>query len=215
MSACVQKSKYSHFHKSHTSIFNTLLFKIYCMLILSKCITLMCRISTYLAAAFSIKPSSFSLPIFGFFSFLPSSFTVPFLFLVSVCSLDCKRKAKCRGRWRKFCEICQIQNKKRIFQSILMSQCMWKSTWNKLSTSVRCATILLSVGFVTVPPRGKSSSTDAMFEIALNVYTNQSPRQTSVAKHRTRFRPNATKPVAIKFDFKSEVSRENDEITNS
>lgn len=38
------------------------------------------------------------------------------------------------------------------------------STWNKLSTSVRCTTILLSVsvGFFAVPPRGKSSSIDAM-----------------------------------------------------
>lgn len=93
------------------------------MLILSKSITLTCRISTHLAAAFSIKPSSFSLPVFGFFSFLPSSFTAPFLFLVSVCSLTCKRKAKYHGRWRRFCGIRQqIQNKKSIFQSILMSQ---------------------------------------------------------------------------------------------
>lgn len=54
-----------------------------------------------------------------------------------------------------------------------------------------------------------------MFEVSLNVYRNQSPRQTYVVKHRTRFRPNVSKPVAIKFDFKIEVSRENDEIRNS
>lgn len=45
----------------------------------------------------------------------------------------------------------------------------WKSTWNKLSTSVRCTTILLSVGFFVFPPRGKSSSTDAMFDVVIDV----------------------------------------------
>lgn len=50
------------------------------------------------------------------------------------------------------------------------------STWNKLSTSVRCTTILLSACFFAVPPRGKSSSTDAMFDVVSDVWENQSQR---------------------------------------
>ncbi len=45
----------------------------------------------------------------------------------------------------------------------------WDFTWNKLSTSVLCATILLSVDFFAVPPRGKSSSKDAMFDVVSDV----------------------------------------------
>lgn len=64
------------------------------MLVFETCTTLTCRISTHLAAAFSIRPSSLSLPVFGFLSFLPSSLPAPFLFLASACSFDCKREKK-------------------------------------------------------------------------------------------------------------------------
>ena len=60
-------------------------------LVLDRCVTLICRISTHLAAAFSVRPSSLS--AFGFLIFLPSSLTAPFLFLVSAGSFDCERRA--------------------------------------------------------------------------------------------------------------------------
>lgn len=77
--------------KLRTAGLNTFIVNIY-MVVLDICITLICRISTHLAAAFSVRPFSFPVPVFGFLS-LPSSLTVPFLFLVSACSFDCKRKA--------------------------------------------------------------------------------------------------------------------------
>lgn len=57
----------------------------------------MCRISTLLAAALSVRPPSIS-SVFCFLSFLPSSLP-PFLFFVTVCSSDCDRGKKNTNYW--------------------------------------------------------------------------------------------------------------------
>lgn len=65
---------------------STLLFFLI-IIILGKCITLRCKISTTLTDAFRVRVPSFPLPGLGFLIFFTSSFKAPFLFFVFASSL--------------------------------------------------------------------------------------------------------------------------------
>lgn len=129
--------------------------------------TLICRISTVVAAAFSVKPPSFS-SFFDFLGLLLPSLGAAFLFFLSFCSSVCKREASEHQQLTGFNETCQ---KCFNMQSLRgkSSQLTNQPTWNRLSTSSRCTTILLSTGCFKMPPRGKFSSVVAMFDVDANV----------------------------------------------
>lgn len=69
-------------------------------------ITLICRISTVVAAAFRVRPPSFP-PFLGFLDLLMPSLGAPFLFLLSFCSAVCKREASACKQLTGFNETCQ------------------------------------------------------------------------------------------------------------